>query len=310
MAWRKITSSEQAKVKAGMAFFEKSWEDLPRKQRWDPKKNPNKYKVYIETRGQPREIDPEVFEQLSAKAKANLAKVPSGSWDEDSPIAFRRVEVLKHEETVPIPPKPKAQTFDAGSTFPSAKYKAGDMNSAEFNKIMAQAANYLSKLQEAFGPEVKLKVSVEAGESQVTPPKGMKTGDLANLRAQTAIEQASKYFAAAGFDLGHIDFVPVTTLGSTTYTSDRNDPNYRDKHSKCYTDEQYLKVTVEMSGEPKIPKPIVYETYVVEAIFLSYSFPAFKPPIEWPEWEWPGISITPRPRGRKPIYKRSTKCTY
>jgi hypothetical protein len=144
---------------------------------------------------------------------------------------------------------------------------------------------------------VKLKVTVEAGESQVTPPKGMKTRDLANLRAQTAIDQASKYFAAEGFDLSHIDFVPVTTLGSTPYIRGKSD-----KHADCYTQEQYLRVTVEMSGEPKIPDPIVYYRYYVETVFLSFREPGGKPPpkkisikIKFPPIDWP----KPRKRGKK-----------
>jgi hypothetical protein len=237
------------------------------------------------------EVESEDLSAVIADAKANAAGVAKGKWKRQEPIGI--VELGTTSEEVAPPPmasKPKGETFDAGSTFPSALYKAGDMNSAEFNKTMAQAADYLSKLQEDFGPEVKLKVTVEAGESQVTPPKGMKTGDLADLRAKTAIDQASKYFAAEGFDLSHIDFVPVTTLGSTPYIRGESDPD-----ADCFTQEQYLKVTVEMSGEPKPLPPMIIEMTQLEGIFLKKKIDTRKK-FEWPKPNWPKI----RKRYKKP----------
>jgi hypothetical protein len=287
-AWSKLDSA----AKAAIAKYMVSREAIAKKN-----KSVKRFTLTLYG-GDIGEVESEDLPAVIADAKANAATVAKGKWKRKEPIGI--VELGTTSEEVAPPPmasKPKGETFDAGSTFPSALYKAGDMNSADFNKTMAQAADYLSQLQEDFGPEVKLKVTVEAGESQVTPPDGMKEGDLANLRAQTAIDQASKYFAAEGFDLSHIDFVPLTTLGTTKYVRGTSDPD-----ADCYTQEQYLRVSVEMSGEPKPLPPMVIEMTQIEGIFLKKKVDTRKK-FEWPKINWPRFK-----KRRNKKFKASVKC--
>jgi hypothetical protein len=233
------------------------------KQEEKVKKKKNlKRTTYRLVREDPGIVDEEGLAELRAEQVKALKWFSKGTCTRRL-FGIRVAKTNRTETPVPLPVKPKSETFDAASTFPSAKYKAGDMNSAEFDKIMSSAAAYLNQLQQDFGSDVQLKVTVEAGESLVTPPEGMDEGDLAKFRAQTAIEQARKYFAAQGYDVNLIDFVPITTVGKTKYVR-----GVSDKHADCYTKEQFLRVRVEMSGEPKPIPPIVTESFDVEAIRL------------------------------------------
>jgi hypothetical protein len=69
--------------------------------------------------------------------------------------------------------------------------------------------------------------------------------DQARLRANTTQDQAVMYFARHGIEIQNIDFHPVTVVGTTPYQSRRDAP-----HADCYTQEQSLRVQIEMVGEP------------------------------------------------------------
>ena len=237
--------------------------------------------------------DAEGLQQTMDEAASNFAGVSGGTWDEATPIVIRHLDTRVTEVPVPPLPKPAPIELEAGSTFPSAKYKAQDMNSGVFNRTLDEAATYLSDLQDDFGDDVAIKIKVIAGESQVTPPKGMKTGDLARLRAKTAQEQAIKYFASQDIDIQHIDVQPVTVVGSTPYQSRRDDP-----HADCYTQEQFLRIQIEMVGEPRPLPPLRVETLLSEPIYLDVDSERKSKTFRWPDIDL-NLHFRRRPRRKK-----------
>ena len=158
------------------------------------------------------------------------------------------IDVNKENRTVPIKDVIQAEaeekkSFDASSTFPSDQWQAETMNNEAFNASLAQAAEEMKRLQDAYGDKVGLNFTVRAGESLV-PSRNYKTGELMKLRAKTAVQQAEAYFAAAGIDTENIKFNESTTLGVTPW-----EPKKGARHAD-YTAEQFLSVDVEMNGAP------------------------------------------------------------
>lgn len=182
-------------------------------------------------------------------------------------------DVERHVEEVD---KPEAASYDAESTFPSARYKPEDMNNEAFAKTLESAAAYMAELRQRYGPDVELTLTVESGESLVTPPKGMVTGDLARLRAETAKGQARLFFESKGIDTTGIDFATESHIGTTPYVSGKDDP-----HDPRYTEEQFLRVRVEMKGDPP---PKVTETHTTDAEVITLTSDSdIKHKIDWPE---------------------------
>ena len=288
-SWGKLSSTQQGAI---LALLKKSEETV--------KKN-KKLKKYTFTlsSGERGTTDAPGLHSATGAAEQNLAGVPKRKWDEDQPIVVRHLDTKVHVVPVDPLPKPKPIQLDAGSTFPSAKYKAQDMNSSVFNRTLDEAADYLSELQEDFGDQVAVRIRVIAGESLVTPPKGMKTGDLARLRAETAKEQAIKYFASEGIDIGNLDFQPVTIIGKTPYERGKDDP-----HADCYTQEQFLKIEIEMVGEPKPLPPLEVEVLLVEPIFLEMSAQRKNRSITWPKIDLNWHIRPPRRKKRRRRTKR------
>ncbi len=256
-AWEKLSESEQQSVLNYLSSREAH------------AKKSKKTRGYTVTIGS-KELGPQTDDQLATvndQAEAGTARMDKGrapKHRDENPNSYIGVNPGKvHIKTTEIEPdqKPDAANFETESTFPSAKYKPEDMNNEAFNKTLETAAAYMRQLREQFGPDVQLSLTVESGESLVTPPEGMVTGDLARLRAETAIAQATAYFEAQGIDTSHIDFGTQTHIGTTPYIRGVSDPD-----AQCYTDEQFLRVTVEMSGEPQ---PEVKEERSTEAEVIT-----------------------------------------
>ena len=298
-SWGRLSGAEKAAI---MELLERKDAQAKRSKRI------KKYSFSLSAGEQGTTDRPGLDEGLAVATK-NFAGVSKGKWDEDTPIAFRHLDTKIHEHPVDPPPVPGPLSLDAGSTFGSAKYKAGDMNSAVFNETLDKAAEYLEDLQDDFGEEVSVQIRVIAGESLVTPPKGMGTGDLARLRAETARAQAIKYFAARGIEVGNLDFAdPKTVIGTTPYIRGESDP-----HADCYTQEQFLRIELEMVGTPPPPEPIEVEVLLVEPVFLAMSAQR-KSGItwRWPKidlnWHWPRRKKRRRRRRKKRPKFRTIEC--
>lgn len=236
-AWAKLEPGEQANV---LTFL------LAKEAYAKKNKKVKSYKVTIGVDKIENQSDEEL-EKIDSKAlvgndRMAAGKGPKGAGNREGYIGVEKgdPEVTR---TVKPAPDPVSQTFDSESTFPSAKYKPEDMNNAAFNKTLEQAAALMASLREKFGGDVTLKFTVESGESLVTPPGGMATGDLARLRGETAVAQAKKYFTDQGIDIENVTFATENKIGTTPYKPGD------DKHDPRYTKEQFLRVRIEMTGQ-------------------------------------------------------------
>lgn len=199
----------------------------------------------------------EAFAALQGQADNNQDSMEAGPEEEVNGVID-----MQQERTIPIleltnPEEYEAKTFDASSTFPSDMWRAEDLNEDEFNATLEKAAEQIQKLQSQFGAELPIRFILEASESQV-PSRNYAEKELSELRAQTAEQQAYAWLSGAGIDLTNVSFEQDTKVGPTAW-----DPGAGDKAGdQKFTDEQYLRATVEIEGqEPPVvhgePEPEV-----------------------------------------------------